>query len=261
MIKSKGLFESPLLKKEKKIRLDRFLANQGFGSRSEVQKLIKKGFVKVNDQEVKNPAVHIDPSKDKITVEDQEVDYQENFYFMLNKPSGYLTATYDENLPTVLELLSDQSIADKLFPVGRLDLDTEGLLILTTDGQLAHRLAHPKWNVEKEYFAIVKGDVSSINFSVYEKKGIYLKKDKYQTKPFKVKVLFHSTDQSEIFITVLEGKYHIVKRIMEELGHPVEYLRRIRMGTLSLDEDLKVGDYRPLTKEEVEKLKDLVNLK
>lgn len=180
---------------------------------------------------------------------------------MLNKPSGYLTATYDENLPTVLELLSDQPIADKLFPVGRLDLDTEGLLILTTDGQLAHRLAHPKWNVEKEYFAIVKGDVSSINFFVYEKKGIYLKKDKYQTKPFKVKVLFHSTDQSEIFITVLEGKYHIVKRIMEELGHPVEYLRRIRMGTLSLDEDLKVGDYRPLTKEEVEKLKDLVNLK
>jgi 16S rRNA pseudouridine516 synthase len=237
------------------------LANQRFGSRTQVQQLIKKGLVEVNGKEEKNPSKHIDPLKDKISVNGQEIKYQENFYFMLNKPSAYLTATYDENIPTVLDLLSDEPVADNLFPVGRLDIDTEGLLILTTDGQLAHRLAHPKWNVEKEYYAIVKGDVSHIDFSVFEKKGIYLKKDKYQTKPFKVKVLYSSNDKSEILITVSEGKYHIVKRIMEELGHPVEYLRRVRIGNLELDEDLDVGEYRQLTDEEVEKLKKLVNLK
>lgn len=237
------------------------MSNQGYGSRSEVQKLIKKGFVKVNNQEVKNPAIHIDPSKDKISVEDEEVEYQENFYYMLNKPAGYITATYDEKLPTVLDLLSDLPIVDKLFPIGRLDLDTEGLLILTTDGQLAHRLAHPKWNIEKEYYAVVEGNISNIDFSIFENKGIYLKKDKYQTKPFKVKALSSSKDQSKILITVSEGKYHIVKKIMEELGHPVKYLKRIRVGNLSLDEDLKTGEYRPLSQEEVEKLKELVNLK
>jgi 16S rRNA pseudouridine516 synthase len=180
---------------------------------------------------------------------------------MLNKPSGYITATKDENLPTVLDLLTDEPVADKLFPVGRLDFDTEGLLILTTDGQLAHRLAHPKWEIEKEYYAVVEGDVSAINFLPFEKKGILLKKDKYRTKPFKVKVVSTSDEQSEIFITVSEGKYHIVKKIMESLRHPVKYLKRVRIGNLKLDENLEVGEYRPLSNEEVEKLKSLVNLK
>ncbi|WP_211245396.1 pseudouridine synthase [Sulfurihydrogenibium subterraneum] len=250
----------PFIKKEPNIRLDRFLANQGFGSRSEVQKLIKKRFVKVNDKEVKDPSIHIDPLKDKITVEDEDVEYQENFYFMLNKPSGYITATYDENYPTVIELLTDEPIKDRLFPIGRLDLDTEGLLILTTDGQLAHRLAHPKWNIEKEYYAIVEGDVSKIDFSPFEKEGIYLKKDKYKTKPFKVKVLSSSKEESKILITVSEGKYHIVKKIMQSLGHPVKYLKRIRMGNLKLDKNLEIGNYRPLTEEEIKNLKNLVNL-
>ncbi|WP_041675747.1 pseudouridine synthase [Sulfurihydrogenibium azorense] len=242
------------------MRLDRFLANQGFGSRSEVQKLIKKGFVKVNDKEVKDPSIHIDPLKDKVSVEDEDVNYQENFYFMLNKPLGYITATYDENFPTVISLLDDETVKDKLFPIGRLDLDTEGLLILTTDGQLAHRLAHPKWNIEKEYYAIVEGDVSKIDFSPFEKEGIYLKKDKYKTKPFKVKVLSALEEESKVLITVSEGKYHIVKKIMESLGHPVKYLKRVRMGNLKLDENLQPGDYRPLTEEEIRKLKSLVKL-
>lgn len=179
---------------------------------------------------------------------------------MLNKPSGYITATYDENFPTVISLLDDETVKDKLFPVGRLDLDTEGLLILTTDGQLAHRLAHPKWNIEKEYYAIVEGDVSKIDFSPFEKEGIYLKKDKYKTKPFKVKVLSALEEESKVLITVSEGKYHIVKKIMESLGHPVKYLKRVRMGNLKLDENLQPGDYRPLTEEEIRKLKSLVKL-
>ncbi|ACN99236.1 putative ribosomal small subunit pseudouridine synthase A [Sulfurihydrogenibium azorense Az-Fu1] len=198
--------------------------------------------------------------KDKVSVEDEDVNYQENFYFMLNKPLGYITATYDENFPTVISLLDDETVKDKLFPIGRLDLDTEGLLILTTDGQLAHRLAHPKWNIEKEYYAIVEGDVSKIDFSPFEKEGIYLKKDKYKTKPFKVKVLSALEEESKVLITVSEGKYHIVKKIMESLGHPVKYLKRVRMGNLKLDENLQPGDYRPLTEEEIRKLKSLVKL-
>lgn len=179
---------------------------------------------------------------------------------MLNKPAGYITATEDEEYPTVLDLFSDLSIASKLFPVGRLDIDTEGLLILTTDGQFGHRLSHPKWNIEKEYYAIVEGDISNIDFSEYENKGTYLKKEKYQTKPFKVKVLNTSKDKSEILITLTEGKYHIVKRIMQELGHPVLYLKRIRIGSLKLDEDLLPGEFRELTEKEIKELKKLIKM-
>lgn len=178
---------------------------------------------------------------------------------MLNKPSGYITATEDEDYPTVLDLFED-NIRFKLFPIGRLDIDTEGLLIITTDGILAHRLAHPKWNIEKEYFAVVKGNISDINFADFEKKGIFLKKEKYQTKPFKVKVKSASEEKYEIFITVTEGKYHIVKKIMQQLNHPVLYLKRVRIGNLHLDENLKEGKYRELTEEEIKDLKKLVNL-
>jgi 16S rRNA pseudouridine516 synthase len=179
---------------------------------------------------------------------------------MLNKPAGYITATEDEEYPTVLDLFSDLPIASKLFPIGRLDIDTEGLLILTTDGQFGHRLSHPKWNIEKEYYAIVEGDISNIDFSEYENKGIYLKKEKYQTRSFKVKVLNTSKDKSEILITLTEGKYHIVKKIMQELEHPVLYLKRIRIGSLKLDEDLRPGKFRELTEKEIKELKKLIKM-
>jgi len=198
--------------------------------------------------------------KDKVELEDEEILYKENHYFMLNKPAGYITATEDEEYPTVLDLFSDLPIASKLFPVGRLDIDTEGLLILTTDGQFGHRLSHPKWNIEKEYYAIVEGDISNIDFSESENKGIYLKKEKYQTKPFKVKVLNTSKDKSEILITLTEGKYHIVKRIVQELGHPVLYLKRIRIGSLKLDEDLLPGEFRELKEKEIKELKKLIKM-
>ncbi len=179
---------------------------------------------------------------------------------MLNKPAGYITATEDEEYPTVLDLFSDLPVASKLFPVGRLDIDTEGLLILTTDGQFGHRLSHPKWNIEKEYYVVVEGDISNIDFSEYKNKGIYLKKEKYQTKPFKVKVLNTSKDKSEMLITLTEGKYHIVKRIMQELEHPVLYLKRIRIGSLKLDEDLLPGEFRELTEKEIKELKKLIKM-
>lgn len=119
-----------------------------------------------------------------------------------------------------------------------MDLDTEGLLIITTDGQLAHRLSHPKWKVEKEYFVVLDGDVSDIDFSQYEKEGIYLKREKYRTQPFKVKVLNADIEKSELSITITEGKYHIIKKIMSALGYEVVYLKRIRIGPLTLDESL-----------------------
>lgn len=179
---------------------------------------------------------------------------------MLNKPAGYLTATTDEYEPTVIDLFSDFPARERLFPVGRLDRDTEGLLIITTDGLFAHRISHPKWNIQKEYFAKVEGDVSSVDFLKFEHSGIYLKSDKYQTKPFKVDVIKVSTQISEINITLTEGKYHIVKKIMAQLGHPVIYLKRVRIASLRLDENLKPGQYRELTDEEIYSLKEVINL-
>ena len=242
------------------MRLDKFLSNFGFGSRKEVKSLIKQGLVYVNDKPVKNPSLKINPEVDIIKVDNEPVFYQKEFYFMLNKPGGYISATKDESYPTVLDFFINEPAYKKLFPVGRLDIDTEGLLIITTDGTLAHRLSHPKWNIEKEYFAIVNGNVNNIDFSKFEKEGIFLKKDKYQTKPFKVKVLKTNQEKSEVSITVKEGKYHIVKKIMLELGHPVLYLKRIRVGNLRLDETLNTGEYRHLTEEEIKNLKSLVNL-
>ncbi len=244
----------------KKIRIDKFLADFGLGSRKEVRKYLKQERVTVNDQIVKNPSFHVNPNRDIVKVDDEILEYRENLYYMFNKPSGYITATQDESMPTVMEFFQDTPYFSKLFPVGRLDIDTEGLLIVTTDGQLAHRLAHPKWEVEKEYYAIVKGDVSDIDFSKYEREGILIKKDKYRTKPFKVKVLFVSPEKSEILITVTEGKYHIVKKIMETLGHPVLYLKRVRVGPVKLDENLEPGEFRELTENELKALKEAVNL-
>lgn len=193
-------------------------------------------------------------------MDEEQIDYKENYYFMLNKPTGYISATTDEYEPTVIDLFSGFPAKEKLFPVGRLDRDTEGLLIITTDGQFAHRITHPKWNIEKEYFAKVEGDIGSVDFSQFEDRGIYLKSDKYQTKPFKVNVLKAGKDFSELTITVTEGKYHIVKKIMAQLGHPVVYLKRIRIANLRLDEELKPGEYRELTEEEINDLKEAVNL-
>ena len=244
------------------IRIDKFLSHSGFGTRKEVKKFLKKGLVKVNNQLVKNPSLKINPEKDIVYFDDEPVEFKENYYFMFNKPSGYITATYSEDFPTVMDFFYDFPLIDKLFPVGRLDVDTEGLLILTTDGQFGHRLAHPKWEVEKEYFAIVKGDISKIELEKFQNEGILLKdeKESYKTKPFRINVLNSSEDKSEILITVKEGKYHIVKRIMKELGFPVLYLKRVRIGNLKLDDSLEAGEFRELTDEEILNLKSLVNL-
>ncbi|WP_456384546.1 pseudouridine synthase [Persephonella sp.] len=242
----------------KKLRLDKFLADLGFGTRKEVRKLIKQKRVSVNGEIVNNPSFHIDPENDAVFLDGEPLTYRKNHYFMLNKPPGYVTAKEDRNYPAVMELLSDLPYLKKLFPVGRLDIDTEGLLIITDDGQLGHRIAHPKWEIEKEYIAVVKGDPSDLNTDRFEKEGLKLKD--YQTKPFKLEILETGKEESKVKITVKEGKYHIVKRIMEELGHPVIHLKRTRIGPVALDESLSPGEYRELTEEEVKSLKESVNL-
>ncbi len=242
----------------KKIRLDKFLSHLGFGTRKEIKKLLKQGLVTVNDQIVKKPVL-VDPDKDIVKIEEEPIKYREHFYYMLNKPQGYITATKSQEHSTVLDLMYEEPVVDKLFPVGRLDIDTEGLLIITNDGQLSHRLTHPKWEIEKEYYAVVKGDISKENLSKYEKEGIELEKG-LKTKPFKIEIISTDRDRSHIKITVTEGKYHIVKRIMEKLGFPVLYLKRIRIGSLSLDENLETGEYRELTEDEINQLKKLVKL-
>jgi 16S rRNA pseudouridine516 synthase len=249
----------------KKMRLDKFLSNAGVGSRKEVKKLIKEGLIKVNNEIAKSPNMHIDPERDRIFFDTEEIKITGDLYYMFNKPAGYVTATEDRNYPVVMDFFADNPHVEKLFPVGRLDFDTEGLLIITTDGQLGHRLSHPKWNIEKEYIAIVDGifDINEQRLKSFEKEGIKLKKDNYQTKPFKIEVLEINKDKNEtkIKIIVTEGKYHIVKKILSQLGYPVKYLKRVRVGNLKLDENLKAGEYRELTEDELENLKKLVNLK
>ncbi len=242
------------------MRIDKFLSNYGIGSRSEVKSIIKSGRIKVNNQVVKNPSLKINPKKDKVYFDNTPLEYKEYYYYMLNKPAGYITAKTDNLYPVVMEFFQNQPFFETLFPVGRLDLDTEGLLIVTNDGIFSHRVSHPKWEVEKEYYAVVSGDISKRELSKFEQSGIYLKKDKYQTKPFKIYIKDASSKKSQILIKVKEGKYHIVKKIMEEIGHPVLYLKRTKIGNLELDESLKPGEFRELKPEEIKKLKGLVNL-
>jgi 16S rRNA pseudouridine516 synthase len=237
------------------LRLDKLLSLSGFGSRSKVKKLIKKGRVEVNGEIVKEPSFQVNPEVDEVTVNGEPVTYEENYYLILNKPAGYITSTKDREL-TVMELVSDIPKFERLFPVGRLDKDAEGLLLITSDGELAHRLTHPKWKVPKTYYVVVEGKVREEDLEPL-RKGVQLKD--FKTKPAEVEILRSGEESSELEITIREGKYHQVKRMFSAIGHPVKYLKRIRFGNLELGE-LPVGEYRHLTEEELQKLKKLVKL-
>ncbi len=245
---------------EKTERLDKILAHLGYGTRTEIKKFCRKGEVWVNGAVEKDSSAKIQLDTDTVEVFGEKVplgEAQKNHYLMLNKPAGYLSATEDEATDTVINLIGEY-YAHKLFPVGRLDLDTEGLLILTDDGELAHRLTHPKWKVEKTYFAVVEGGLSP-NVIEKLKQGVLLR-DGYETLPAEAQILKASSESSEIMITVMEGKYHQIKRMMAALGHPVTYLKRLSMGELKLDESLELGGYRELSEDEVEYLKKITKL-
>ncbi|EML4476094.1 rRNA pseudouridine synthase [Clostridioides difficile] len=237
----------------KKQRIDKILSNLGYGSRSEIKKYCKQGSVVVNGSEVSNPGTQVDTENDEILFNGEEVIYREYIYLMMNKPDGYISATTDKYDPTVLDLIDLSYLAFEPFPVGRLDKDTEGLLVLTNDGKLSHRVLSPKKHVPKTYYAKIDGVVTEEDVEAFLE-GVVLD-DGYKTMPSQLNIL-KSDDESEIELTIHEGKFHQVKRMFESVGKKVVYLKRLSMDNLKLDESLELGEYRELTDEEVKLIEE-----
>lgn len=235
----------------KNLRLDKYLADMGIGTRSEIKEIIKKGQVSVNGASVKRPEFKVDPEMDIVTLNGKKIAYAKFSYYMLNKPAGYVSATEDEIHKTVLDILEVPQKKD-FFPVGRLDIDTEGLLLITNDGALAHKLLSPKKHVKKTYFAKIRGRVDDTDVTRM-KAGLDIG-EKKPTLPAEL-VILTSDEISEICLTITEGKFHQVKRMFEAVGKEVLYLKRLSMGTLSLDDTLKPRQYRPLSEKEISDLK------
>lgn len=234
-------------------RLDKILANLGYGTRKELKKTVRNGIVEVNGVVVKDSAMQVDPEKDRIVINGEEIYYREFIYLMMNKPDGVISATHDNRDETVVDLLEVEHQVFEPFPVGRLDKDTVGLLLLTNDGELNHRLIAPKWKVDKVYFAKIDKEVTEADIKAFEK-GITLD-DGYVCKEAKLEIQSASEEGSEVLVTIQEGKFHQVKRMFEAVGKKVVYLKRIEFGTLKLDEELEEGEYRELTEEEIAILK------
>ncbi len=235
------------------MRLDKYLADCGIASRSESKKLIKSGVVQISGMGNLRPETQIDPETAVVTVRGVPVRYRRFVYLMLNKPQGYLSATTDGRQPTVLDLVPDEFRHYDLFPAGRLDIDTEGLCLLTNDGQLAHRILSPARHIPKTYYARIKGEVTPEDIRHFSQ-GVVLD-DGYCTKPAELEVLTCG-ETSEIRLTITEGKFHQVKRMFLAVGKEVTYLKRISMNRLSLDSSLDLGEMRELTPEEVKLLEN-----
>lgn len=255
-----------------KLRLDKYLTDMGQGTRSEVKKAIRKGNVAVNGQKVQKPEYKVDTEKDQVLYEGEQTIYQEYEYYMLNKPAGVISASEDKKERCVVDLIASRKRKD-LFPVGRLDKDTEGLLLITNDGELAHRLLSPKKHVDKVYYAKIRGRVTQDDVEQF-RKGMDIGEKKL-TLPSELRILQtreraeaenHSGAGeaprvnempeieviSEIELTIREGKFHQVKRMFQAAGKEVIYLKRLRMGPLVLDESLKPGEYRTLNTQELD---------
>lgn len=221
----------------------------GIGSRSEIKKFLKTCRVKLNGKFEKSPNTQVDIEKDEILFDDEIVLYKEFTYLMLNKPKDYISATFDTRLPTVLDLLEFPYYNMELFPVGRLDIDTTGFLILTNDGKFSYNVTNPKKKVNKKYFVILKNDITSEQIESLEN-GIYFEKEDFTTENAKVEEI----SKREIYLTISEGKFHQVKRMLEYVGNEVVELKRVSIGNLNLDEELKLGEYRELTDSEIEEI-------
>ncbi|WP_018755779.1 pseudouridine synthase [Paenibacillus terrigena] len=239
------------------IRLDKVLSHMGLGTRSEIKKWAKQGRITVNDRVVKDNGLQVQPEEDIIMLDGERVHYREFIYLMLNKPAGVISATEDRHDQTVIDLLDDEERIFEPFPVGRLDKDTVGLLLLTNDGKLSHELLSPRRHVPKTYIANVVGDVGESDIAAFMV-GVTLD-DGYVTKPAELTILSHDRSGPEVVsriqLTITEGKFHQVKRMFESVGKKVVYLQRISMGSLILDSALEEGHYRELTKEELAGLK------
>ena len=239
------------------MRLDKFLVACAVGSRTEVKNFLKSGRVTVNGKKEKSAKLQIDEETDEICFDGQKLDYEEFVYYMMNKPQGVISATEDPTHKTVLDLLDDYARAKEVFPVGRLDIDTHGLLLLTNDGKLAHALLSPKRHVDKIYLARINGVMTDADVETFAQ-GVPLKD--FTCQPAKLELVSVDTekDQSLVRVSIAEGKFHQVKRMVGYCGKEVVDLQRLTMGTLTLDEDLKRGEWRRLTKEELEGLLESV---
>ena len=235
------------------MRLDKFLVEMGFGSRTEVKQLLKKKQVLVNGKIETSAKVQIDENQDEISVNNRVLVYERFVYYLLNKPKGVISATEDDKHRTVLDLLNENARQKEVFPVGRLDIDTHGLLLLTNNGALAHAMLSPKKHVAKVYRAKVDGIITEKDVEHFEA-GIELKD--FTCQPAKLTILEVNEEQqtSLVEIIISEGKFHQVKRMVQACGKTVTDLERLSMGPLMLDERLELGTFRRLTKEELEKL-------
>lgn len=229
------------------MRLDKFLANSGIGSRKEVKELIKQGLVFVNEERIKKSDKNIDEINDVIKIGDKCIKYRKYVYIMLNKPQNVISATEDNKHNTVIDLIKGYDTYN-IFPIGRLDIDTEGLLLLTNDGKLSHNLLSPKKHIEKEYFVKLKENITDIDINKVEN-NIELE-DGYICKKAKIKRI----SENELNITITEGKFHQVKRMFKAVDNEVVFLKRIRMANIFLDKNLKLGDYRELSNDELKGL-------
>ncbi|MCR4608732.1 MAG: rRNA pseudouridine synthase [Eubacterium sp.] len=230
------------------LRLDKYLADTGFGTRSTVKQMIRKGQVQIDGAVVKSSDVKLDTGKSVVTVNGKTVSYEEFEYYMLNKPAGVISASTDEREKTVVDLISEKKRRD-LFPVGRLDRDTVGLLLITNDGALSQKLLAPGKHVDKVYLVRVTGELTEEDVRAFEE-GMDIGDEKL-TKPAKMDIL----GPKEAEVTLTEGRFHQIKRMFEARGHEVVYLKRLSMGSLKLDESLAEGEYRKLTDEELNNLK------
>jgi len=235
-------------------RLDKVLANLGYGSRKEVKALVKSGEVEIDGVRVKDSSMQINPEKDIIMVSGVKVFYREFIYLLMNKPDGVVSATFDNYDETVIDLLSEEYKVFEPFPVGRLDKDTHGLLLITNDGELNHKLIAPKSHVDKVYYAEIDTPVDESDAREFEK-GVILD-DGYECLPAKLNIFSADENGSKVEVIIREGKFHQVKRMFISRGKEVVYLRRIRFGSLIIDESLKEGEYRELTSAEISKLKN-----
>lgn len=228
------------------MRLDKFLANMGVGTRTEVKQLLKKGKVTVNTSVEKSPKSYINPTEDMVCVNEKQVEFVNNVYIMLNKPKGYISATHDESNRTVIDLIPEYQHLN-IFPVGRLDKDTEGLLLITNDGQFSHDLMSPFKHVSKTYEVTSQNPVTKADIDAF-KRGIILSDG--PVKPAQLTRINETTSQ----VTIYEGKYHQVKRMFHAIENEVLELKRLKIAKLALDENLKSGEYKLLSDKELKLL-------
>lgn len=235
------------------MRLDKWLNDLKLCSRRESGKFIKQHRIVVNDVVMTNGKQHISPDKDVIAIDGEAfASYEEQLYFIMHKPAGVVTATTDRVHETVIDIIANEDARKDLFPVGRLDKDTEGLLVITNDGPMAHRLLSPKKHIEKVYYAKIAGEVTAADVKAF-KAGLEINEE-FTALPADLTILSSGDGVSEIEITVFEGKFHQVKRMFIAVGKEVTYLKRIKMGGFSLPTDLEVGEYRALTEAELAQL-------